>query len=273
MTLRVRVPLSTILVKKFLRKFMKKLVVITSVIKPTSDPIMFYETRSRFGWEERLRQTVASVVSIKNLLGSDTDIVIVDASLDENFSDEFNWFQNVKYYALSDLNREGTILALTNANKSIGELTILNSYYECFYKEIQQYDIVFKLSGRYFPFNVDLNALGQDYRDKIFFKYPQRFEWQPEWDTRFALIDQRKIENNNVFSQYCTMFYAFGINNLQLMIELNTKMKAAMQTPEMYDLDVEMLSYFYTRPYKDVVVETDWKVCGWLAPFAKQITF
>jgi hypothetical protein len=43
-------------------------------------------------------------------------------------------------------------------------------------------------------------------------------------------------------------------------------MTAILALPNMAHYDVETLLYYLTRPFEQNIIETDWKVYGWLGP-------
>jgi hypothetical protein len=43
-------------------------------------------------------------------------------------------------------------------------------------------------------------------------------------------------------------------------------MTAILALPSMAHYDVETLLHYLTRPFEQNIIETDWKVYGWLGP-------
>jgi hypothetical protein len=48
------------------------------------------------------------------------------------------------------------------------------------------------------------------------------------------------------------------------MVDIFNSVATILSKTEMYHYDVETLSYYFTRPYVSDIIETDWKVYGWL---------
>jgi hypothetical protein len=130
-----------------LKTQMKIAVMITSVIKTSPQPLV-YITRSIFSPEERFKQTLQSISSVrKQLIGHDYKIYLIEGSeLDEAMETELK--SQVDYY----INVSGI--------KSIKDMidSPLKGYGEagqthyCLQNYLvgKDYDLIFKLSGRYF---------------------------------------------------------------------------------------------------------------------------
>ena len=114
--------------------------------------------------------------------------------------------------------------------------------------------------GRYFYWDFNDDLFTPENTDKIFFKKPLNFEWNNSWNYQF--VDRRTSENNRLY-QYCTVLYGFGSMHLDKFIDINEATIHLLKQPQMSHYDIETLSYFLTRPYRDLIIETDWKVCGW----------
>jgi len=237
---------------------MRKLIVVGSSIQPRQGKFTYSKTRSLFQPEERFRQTIFTINSLRNCF-PDSKIVIVDSS------DEYKeyqllprYFKNVEFIPLKELSGESFEIVNSNINKSVCESVLLNTYYRQYKKEILQNDIIIKATGRYFYFDVNDNSFTHD---EIYFKKPLNFEWDDTW--RYDFVDCREEQNNNRIHQYCTVLYGFGTKHLDKFIDINEASIHLMNQNSMYHYDIETLSYYLTRPYKDLISEVDWRVSGW----------
>lgn len=240
---------------------MRKLAIITSSINPREGNFSYSQKRSHFDAETRFQQTVFTVNSLKNCI-PDIDIAIIDSSEEySEYQSLFNFFSNTKFYPMKEISKEVFEIANTHKSKSHCECLLLNTFYNYFKKEIKEYDYVIKTSGRYFHFNFDENVFNEENTDKIFFKRPLEFNWDENWN--FNLTDLRSIENHNLLKQYCTVLYAFGAQHLDKFIDVNDACLHLTNYPELSHYDIETLYYYFTRPFKQNIVETKWIVSGW----------
>lgn len=240
---------------------MNKLFVVGSSIQTRNAPLTYSKVRTVFSNEERFRQTIFTVNSIKAAFPR-AKIVIVDSSEDyKEYQDTFRFFSNTEFIPLKELDASAFEIVNTHPNKSLCESLLLNTFYRRFKKEIKEYDYVIKACGRYFYFDFDDSLFNVENLHKIFFKYPLNFEWNDAWN--YSFIDRRAEQNNNKIHQYCTVLYAFGASQLDKMIDINEAVIHLLNKTPMRHYDIETLSYYLTRPYEKDIIETDWRVCGW----------
>jgi len=240
---------------------MNKLVVVGSSIQPRDGKFTYSKTRSIFDKEERFRQTFFTINSIKNTL-PDATIKIVDSSDDyREYMGFFSFFKNVEFIPLKEISYTVFEKVNTHLNKSYCESLLLNTFYKHFKKEIQSHDFVIKATGRYFYDNFNDALFIEENKDKIFFKKPLQFKWNDAWN--YWMIDERTIQEDDMLRQYCTVLYGFGSSQLDKMIDINEASMSFIDSEEMYQYDIETLSYYLTRPFKDQLIETDWLVSGW----------
>ena len=243
---------------------MKKLFIVTSAINVNNEyPLSYSETRSLFSAEQRLQQTIGTINSIVlSTKQEDTDIWLVDAS--DNYQDYLQYFSaypNVHFVAVKEHFPEIHQQTLTHPNKSLCESLILSNVLLRYYKNIAFYDYVFKLSGRYFvDFTFDLTTL-ENTPDKIFVKHPMIHEWQDSWI--HDLVDLREQQGNNLLYQYSAVLFAWGRKYQLYFRDHFTAVAAMFDRPSMSHYSLETLNYYFTRPYADDIIETDWCVTGW----------
>lgn len=240
---------------------MDKIAIVTSSIQVKPGKFTYSLKRSEFNSEERLRQTISTVSSIQASIPG-CKVVIVDSSEDyAEYSRIFGYLENVEFVPLKELSGEAYELASTHINKSLCESVLLQAYYTNYKKYIKQFDFVVKVCGRYLLFGVNNDLFTEQNKNKIFYKKPIQFEWNDSW--RYHFVDRRNLQNDNKLNQYCTVIYAFGIDNLERFMDINEANSHLLNKNVMMHYDLETLMYYYTRPYVSDVIETDWKVCGW----------
>lgn len=240
---------------------MRSLFIVGSSIQPREGRFTYSQTRSKFATDERFRQTIFTVNSIRASF-PEAKIVIVDSSNDYmEYMQTFWHIKNVDFVPLKELSEEAFEIVNTHQNKSLCESLLLNTYFKIHKPTIKEYDFVFKATGRYFYFDFNEKLLTEENKDKIFFKKPLNFEWNDSWNYQF--VDRRNHQNNNRLHQYCTVLYGFGSENLEKFIDINEAAVHLLQQPSMSHYDIETLSYYFTRQFEDKVIEVDWKVSGW----------
>lgn len=239
---------------------MNKLFVVGSSIQTRNIPLTYSPVRTVFSTEERFRQTIFTINSIRNSF-PESKIVVLDSS--EDFLEYLTivqFFKNVEFISLKELSGEAFEIVNTHPNKSLCESLLLNTYFKQYKKELKTYDYIIKGCGRYFYWDFNNELFTLQNTDKIFFKKPLNFNWNDSWNYHF--VDSR-TDNDNKLYQYCTVLYAFGSMHLNKFIDINDTAIHLLNSPKMSHYDIETLSYFLTRPYKNNIIETDWKVSGW----------
>jgi hypothetical protein len=239
-----------------------KLFVITSVIEPTAAPLTYSNSRSFFTTEERLRQTFSTVNSIQNAF-PDANIVLLDGS-NTNFSGYFGYIKNFKYVSLKEIDSDVCEIVNNHKHKSYCECLMLKTFYEKFKDYILEHDYTFKVSGRYLVFDMNNHLFTEENKNKIFFKNKLIHEWQDYWGYNY--VDRREQQQNNKLYQYSTVLYGFGTQQLDTFIELHNKTIDFLSDSNNHHFDMETLFYFYMRDHEDNIIETNWRVSGWLGP-------
>lgn len=240
---------------------MNKLIVVGSSIQPREGAFTYSKTRSIFNADDRFRQTFFTINSLNNSLPN-CKIIVVDSSSDyAEYSSQLSFIKNVTYLPLKDLSFTAFEEVNTHLNKSYCESLLLNTFYKYFKKEILNYDYVIKATGRYFYFDFNDSLFTKTNKDKIFFKKPLKFKWNDTWS--YSMVDRRSIQQDDMLRQYCTVLYAFGVEHLHKMIDINDAVMNFINNPSMSHYDIETLSYYLTRPYEENLIETDWIVSGW----------
>jgi hypothetical protein len=240
---------------------MNKLVVITSSINPRKGHFTYSPTRTHFNAEERFRQTIFTVNSLKNSLPG-CNIAIVDTSEEySEYQNIFSYFENVQFIPIKEISGEVFETVNTHPNKSHCECLLLNTFYRKYKNFVKEHDFVFKTSGRYFNFNLNDKLLTEENKDKFFFKHPQQYKWDEGWG--YQAVDTRQYEGHDFLRQYCTVLYGFGISNLERFIDMNEAVVHLTNQPSMNYFDIETFYYYFTRAYIENVMHTDWVVSGW----------
>lgn len=240
-----------------------KLFVITSVIEPSSTPLTYSSSRSFFSVDERLRQTFSTINSIQNTF-PDAMVVLLDGSKNIDYRNYFNFLNNFKYISVREIDENVCDIINSHKNKSYCECLLLKTFYEKNRDFVLSYDYTFKVSGRYLIFDVNNDHLTPENKDKIFFKKRLEFDWQDHWG--YSFVDRRKQQTDNKLYQYSTVLYGFGTENLDKFIDLHNKTIEFLSSSSNQHFDMETLFHFFMREHEDKIIETNWRVSGWLGP-------
>lgn len=241
---------------------MKKLFLVVSAIEVDNKyAFSFGNTRSVFSDEERFRQTMYTIQSIRNSYPEDK-IVVLDTSTQncEKYKASVGYF-GAEYIAFKELDPEGHAIVTTHQSISYCECYMMNSFFQKRKKFINEFDFIIKATGRYTYSNFK-DLFIEENKHKFFFKHKLAFEWNHKWN--YGYIDLRKKQDNNKLYQYSTVLYAFGISNLNRMMDLFEAHNHVVQMtiPMGINYDIESLMYYFTRQYEHDIIETDWKVMG-----------
>lgn len=241
---------------------MKKLFIVVSSIEANNDhPFNFGNTRSTFSNDERFRQTIFTLQSIRSWYPNDT-IVVLDTSnsISQKQIDQIGYF-NAHYMAFKDVDPEGHKIVTTHPSINLCECYMLSSFFKQQREFVKQFDYVVKTTARYVYSQFE-DLFTPENVNKFFFKKRIPFEWNDGW--RYEMIDRRLIQNNNFLYQYSTVLYAFGTSNLNRMIDIFDAHNhvVEMTLPLHINYDIESLSFFLTRPFETDIIETDWRIMG-----------
>lgn len=241
---------------------MKKAFIITSVIDiDNNSPLTYSNVRSVFSKDERLRQTIFTITSLDLVSDKDTTIFLVDLSdTEDTHLSMLNYQKNLVYIHVKKEFPEILNVCRTHKNKSHAECLLLATFMKKYKDVLSKFDYLFKISGRYFfDKSFNLSLFDQQNKDKLFFKQPLKWTWNDNWN--YQLVDQRSIQQDNFLYQYSTVLFGWGSDNYDLMNNLFYQMAKVLN--EQLHYDIETLIHFFTRPYKDRLIETDWIVYGW----------
>ena len=242
---------------------MKKAFIITSAIEVDNNfPLTYSDKRSFFSNEERLRQTIMSIAFVDRLR-DDITIYLLDTSRDwSKFRDLFRYQRNLKFVSVADEFPDIHEKVTTHPNKSYCECLMMSHFLRKYRSEFDQYDFVFKLSGRYFlDSSFDIGICRQENADKIFYKRPLEFEWRDEWNYR--LVDRRKEQGTNTLRQYVSILFGWTKPHYNHFLDMFTGMACLLNQPSYSHLDIETLGYYFTRPFEQDIIENEWVVYGW----------
>lgn len=239
---------------------MKTCFIVTSSIQSTNKPLTYSATRSAFSNEERFRQTMYSISSIKSIY-PEAKIYIVDSSKEyAEYDNFFRYYFGVEFFSIEKHDPAINYIINNHAHKSYCESLLIRTFMKAKMTELIKHDIIFKVSGRYV---YEINSKPKDL-SKIYFKKASAHAWQNEWNDAFSLIDRRKVENDSYLRQYSTVIYAYGSKHLKVMLNIHEKILKITSNPNYRACDTELLHYFYTRDFLEDLIETDWTVSGYL---------
>ncbi len=243
---------------------MKTAFLVTSTIDVNQDnPLTYSHTRSIFSKEERLKHTVFTIACLDLLSNNDNTIFLIDAS--ENYSyyrSILSYQKNLVYVSVKEEFPEAYALTRIHPNKSFCETLILIKFIEKYKKILDNFDFMFKLSGRYFTDSSFASVpLDETHTNNLFFKVPMKFEWVDEWP--FEMVDRRKIQGDNKLYQYSSIMHGWTNSYLDRILDIYRVINTFTDYQEGVKYDLETLLYFFTREYEKDILEVDWKVYGW----------
>ena len=229
----------------------------------TNDHRIYRLDRNFFTSDERLRQTVYTVMCVKNC-NNTAPIKIIDSSVDAfRYNDIFKPFKTVEVVPVESISKEAFDLCNNQKNPSAGVAATLSSYFQQNIEILREYDFIVMITGRY-GMIMDQSLFTSENRDKIFIKKIDKTSMlyeKPLDNTISYLYSGTGIEPR----QYNSQLYAFGRDHLINFTEIFNKM--------LYDFTdnikwrrtcfFEDLLYYYTRPYSDKIIETEWFTYGW----------
>ena len=209
--------------------------------------------------EERTRHTFFTLGSIFSTY-PEADVFLIEASKDFKFPlEKVPSFRNLRVYHPGKNNPQLQEIITTHPNKSLCEALMTQDFINSFKPSLLEYDIIFKVSGRYIPYFRNQTTLDSS---KIYFKKPLNFKWNNDWG--YDLVDLRKETNTESFSQYSSVLFGFGQEHLHKFTDILEILIAMTSKPKYSHYDIETLLYYCTRPYKEHIIETDWMVSGFV---------
>lgn len=127
------------------------LVLITSVIHISNNPLSYTNVRSVFSHKERFDQTIGSITSVRKNLPAAKIFLLECTELTSEYTAELtglvDFFVNISDMATPD--REVLLNNVNSSSKTLGETTLTIFALEYLEKNRIQYDRFVKLSGRY----------------------------------------------------------------------------------------------------------------------------
>jgi hypothetical protein len=243
---------------------MKKAYIITSAIDiDNSYPLTYSPVRSFFTAEDRLSHTIMTIASLDMHSDDETTLYLLDMSRDwEKYQNIFLYQKNLKFVSIRDKFPEIYRTITTHPNKSYCECLLLSTFMQLYRTELDQYDFLIKMSGRYFlDSSFDTSIFNVYNKDKIFYKKPREYNWQDAWE--YNMVDRRVEQSNNCLRQYCSVAFGWGRSHSPKFLDIFTGIAAMLSQPSHAHYDIETLGYYFTRPFSDNIIETDWIVYGW----------
>jgi len=243
---------------------MKKAFIVTSAIEVDNNhPLTYSNTRTHFDSVDRFRHTAFTIASLDGIRDPDITIYIIDASdAWEPYAGVLGYQKNLKFISVKEQFPEIFNTVRTHRNKGHCESLMLAKFIEKYKTELDQYDYLFKLSGRYFidsSFTAELFT--PENTDKLFFKNPLKFEWNETWN--YKMLDRRSIQKDNKLYQYSSVLYGWGKQNTDRILDIYRVISVFTNYPNGITYDIETLLYYFTRELDDKIINTNWIVYGW----------
>ena len=201
----------------------KNITLIPSIIDPPNAPLSYHAVRSVFTKQERMEQTKASIASVRAHIPNNKIMVIECSLLTEEETQYFREHTDI-FINLYDHPNESYIERIHSVSKSMGEGTMTIYALEYLFENNIEYDMLFKLSGRYKltdRFSYDMynndNVMVKYYDEKecastILYKLPRPHSLQ--W---YAFL-----QNANHYFVYCYSYeniFAMFLRELESQIE------------------------------------------------------
>lgn len=239
---------------------MKVAFIVSSSIQVDNQyPLTYSHVRSYFNDDERLRHTVFTINSLDRFKDS-SDIFLVDTSTDYiKYRKFFSYQSNLKYVSVCEEFSDICSEVISHPHKSRCEGLILNKFMTVYARELEKYDYVFKLSGRYF-FDSSF-SLDQLPEDRMMFKTHQAFNWRDEWGLGY--LDLRADQGDNTLRQYSSVLFGWDTAFNPIMKNLFLQIANTVVEPGKSGSDMETLLYYFTRLYESSIIEYNWIVYGW----------
>ncbi len=249
---------------------MKTAFVITSAIDvDNAYPLTYSAIRSYFGAEDRLKQTLHTIECLNKVSNQDTVIYLLDSSVNDNFKTTINFQPNLKFISVRDIFPHIHQEVTTHPHKTRCECLILSEFMKAYSDDLNQFDQIFKISGRYFFDSTFI--LPNAPHESILFKIPQCYEWQDQWDLHY--LDLRSDQGDNTIRQYPTTLIGWSTKHNAIFKDLFNCIAETVIEPGKQTSDMETLIYFFTRQYKEYIIESNWTIFGWNGVSGQFITY
>ena len=169
----------------------KNIVIITSVLNCIDKPLSYYHTRNVFTIEERYKQTLMSIDTVKKYIPNVEILYCECSNLSKNIDIEDEIKKKVNYY-YNFFENDNIRTNVESSLKGMGEASILLEAFKKLHNIKVSYKNIFKLSGRYY-INDNFNYNLFDNDKNIF----------TNWD------------NSN--SSYATLFYKINMSDIHIL--------------------------------------------------------
>lgn len=216
-----------------------------------------YKTpRSAFSDLERFRQTIYTITSI-NLVAPNSVIYLVDNS--ENIEQFYNILQQFHNLHIVEVNTLDPVLAAksrTTNSKGYGEALLTNFFLKNYLSTLNNFDFIFKVSGRYFFTRFDNYILNDAFKDNFIID-TINWNWQPSWG-----YPDWFNKNNNLFWANTT---GYGLGNLRLkeFMERSTSLVEFYEKHNEFNyVDYESVFYYYILDGGNIV-NKNFNLSGW----------
>lgn len=259
---------------------MKRAFLITSSIEINpNDPLKGKVPRSAFSTNERLNQTISTLINLKHRDPS-ASIYLIDSSVSAFEQLSSLNLENFYYKRLQDLNPQIAHTVRTYSSKSYCECLMILEFLKHFKQDLKKFDFVTKICGRYIldqDYNLDVFQFSK--KNKFFMK--KALVWQGE-DINFLKTNYsesvlpRDILFNDKLYGYYTVVHAFGIYKLD-HYEILMAASAQLQTEQgkFYHQDIEYTLHYLMRKLdliKDVEI-VNWTIDGFCGLTGKGVRY
>lgn len=186
---------------------MKNLVIVTSVINISQNPLSYTNVRSIYSPNERFEQTIKTIESIRDKIPNSYILFIESSEINNDMENKIK--EIVDHYTI--VMNDDSLSKINGLYKGAGESTQI--YYGIKEINLEDYDNIFKISGRYW-LNDNFNYSNFENSKNIF----QEREYN-QYTTSLATVFY-KITNKDLYIS--TLEYCINSSG---MLELNFRQK------------------------------------------------
>lgn len=236
---------------------------ISSAIELYNDHPLYYSKevpRTAFTVEERLRQTVFTITSIKTLCPG-AKIFLFDISKNyQPFVAALAKIKNVdlEFIACEEIASAAAELCRTHPSKGLCEATSTALFLQHRAEQVKEFDYLIKVSGRYFFTNLDTTMLTAHNTDMLFVKGIKTYSYDQNWGWPSEIVVSEQL-------LHCpTHMYAIGSKCIdrfreQLASIIALYVKYEKQAPW---VDYECAFAYYVVQHSDNLY-IPWTCGGW----------
>lgn len=217
-------------------------------------------TRSYFSTEERARQTMFTLNSIKSHFPND-EVYLVDSSgINLKKYLKYPTIEGINLISIQDIDEDIAYTIRTHHNKSYCEALLLKTFFNSYEQELNKFDFIIKTTGRYwFHTPIDTSMFTKDNINKVFTKYeyvfdhPNKEKWGPD---EFRVDGHPDYRVGNI----PTILYGWGRDAFKSILEF---WEFTLKSTQTTSYDVENIFYYWAYQHKIPQYKLNWVMLGY----------